>query len=112
MTAQSGVLGPGVLKVGATGTQIDASCLLNNAKIAMSKNESDATTKLCGDVRAGTISYTYALSGNLDTDVADAAGLFALSQTAAGTQQAFTFTPSNEEGTTASGTLVIDPLDF
>lgn len=112
MTAESGVLGPGVLTIGATGTEVDASCLVNNASIAMSKDESDATTKLCGDVRPGSITYTYALSGNVDTDVANLTGLFHLSQEEAGTQQQFTYTPSTAEGTTATGTLIIDPLDF
>jgi hypothetical protein len=112
MAYETAKLGPGTLTIGATGSEIDASCLLNNGTIAMSKNESDSTTKLCGDVRPGTVTYTYALSGNVDTDVATAAGLFQLSQDAAGTEQGFTFTPSTEAGTTATGTLVIDPLDF
>lgn len=105
-------LGPGVLKIGATGTEIDVSCLVNNAVIAADKDESDSTTKLCGDVRAGTVTYTYALSGNMDTDIADDAGFFALTQSAPGTQQDFTFTPSTAAGTSATGVLVIDPLDF
>jgi len=75
-------------------------------------DEGDATTKLCGDTRAGTVSYTYALSGNMDTDVADDAGFFALSQSAPGSQQSFTFTPNTVAGTSATGILVIDPLDF
>jgi hypothetical protein len=112
MAAESGKLGPGVLKIGATGSEIDASCLVNNAKISPDKNEGDSTTKLCGDVRAGSITYTFKMSGNVDTDVAIADGLFALSQDAAGTEQAFEFTPSTDEGTTATGTLIIDPLDF
>jgi hypothetical protein len=112
MTAQTGILGPGTLTIGATGTEFDASCLVNNAVISMSKDESDATTKLCGDVRPGAITYTFALSGNVDTDIATDAGLFAMSQEQAGTQQAFEFTPSTAEGTSATGTLVIDPLDF
>jgi hypothetical protein len=95
-----------------TGTEIDVSCLINNAVIAASKDEGDSTTKLCGDVVPGSLEYTYTLGGNVDTDLDDPAGLFALSQSAAGTQQAFTFTPSTEAGTEASGTLVIDPLDF
>jgi hypothetical protein len=86
--------------------------LVNNAVIAAEKDEGDATTKLCGDVRPGSVTYTYALSGNMDTDVADDAGFFALSQSAPGTQQDFTFTPSSEVGTTATGVLTIDPLDF
>ena len=44
--------------------------------------------------------------------VADAAGFFALSQESAGTELAFTFTPSSDAGTTAAGTLIVDPLDF
>jgi hypothetical protein len=105
-------LGPGTLSIGETGTAIDVSCLVNNATIAASKDEGDSTTKLCGTVVPGSVTYTYSLSGNVDTDVDDPAGLFALSQTAAGTEQSFTFTPNTEAGTTATGTLVIDPLDF
>ena len=105
-------LGPGALTIGAVGTPIDVSCLINNAVIAASKDEGDPTTKLCGDVVPGSLTYTYTFGGNVDTDLDDPAGLFALSQTAAGTQQEFTFTPSDEAGTEASGTLVIDPLDF
>ena len=105
-------LGPGLLTIGATGTEIDISCLVNNALISAEKDESDATTKLCGDVRAGTVTYTYSLSGNMDTDVGDAAGFFALSQAEPGTQQSFVFTPNTVNGTSAAGTLTIDPLDF
>lgn len=105
-------LGPGTLEIGTLGTEIDVSCLVNNAVISADKDEGDATTKLCGDVRAGTVTYTYSLSGNMDTDVADESGFFALSQSAPGTQQSFVFTPNTAAGTSAAGTLTIDPLDF
>lgn len=105
-------LGPGTLTIGATGTEFDASCLVNNAVISMSKDEDDAVTKLCGTVVPGAVTYTYTLSGNVDIDISDPAGLFALSQNSAGTQQTFTFTPNNDAGTEAAGTLTIDPLDF
>lgn len=105
-------LGPGVLQIGATGTEIDVSCLVNNAVIAAEKDQGDSTTKLCGTVKPGAITYTYNLSGNVDTDISDPAGLFALSQAEPGTEQSFTFTPSTEAGTEASGVLIIDPLDF
>jgi hypothetical protein len=111
-TVQTGKLGPGVLKIGATGSAIEISCLVNNVAITNDKDQSDATTKLCGDVRPGSTTYKAKMAGNVDTDVADEAGLFALSQSAKGTQQAFEFTPDNVLGTTASGVLVIDPLDF
>lgn len=105
-------LGPGTLTIGATGTPIDVSCLVNNAVIAAEKEQGDSTTKLCGTVRPGSVTYTYTVSGNVDTDIADEAGLFALSQSAPGTEQDFTFTPNTDAGTTATGKLVIDPLDF
>ena len=109
---EDGKLGPGLLKIGATGTAIDVSCLLNNAVIASEKDEADSTTKLCGDQRQGAVTYSFTLSGNIDTDIGESAGLFALSQSAKGTQQAFEFTPSTAKGTKAVGVLVIDPLDF
>lgn len=105
-------LGPGTLKIGATGTEIDVSCQINNAKVAASKNQDDDRTMLCGDVKPGKVTYTYALSGNMDTDVDNDAGIFALSQASPGSQQAFTFVPNTEVGTEAAGTLIIDPLDF
>ena len=105
-------LGPGELLIGAVGAEIDVSCLINNALIAMSKDEGDSVTKLCGTVVPGAVSYTFALSGNVDLDIAESTGLFALSQNSAGSQQDFTFTPNTDAGTKAVGKLVIDPLDF
>ena len=111
-------LGPGVLTIGATGTETDASCLINSATITADKNEGDSVTKLCGDVKPGAVTYAYHLDGNLDIDSAFADGLFALSQDSAGEQFDFVFTPNEDftapatAGTTAKGTLVLDPLDF
>jgi hypothetical protein len=110
--ASVGKLGPGTLTIGVTGTEIDVSCLLNNASLTSEKDEQDSTTKLCGDVRAGSVTYKYTLGGNVDTDIGDASGLFALSQSAPGSEQTFEFTPSTALGTMAAGTLIIDPLDF
>jgi len=107
------VLGPGTLKIGAIGSEVDISCLVNGARIAPTKNEGDETQKLCGTKVPGSITYTAKLSGNVDIDPdAGADGLFALSWASPGTQQPFTFTPNTEDGTSATGTLVIDPLDF
>lgn len=112
MAGEPFLLGPGSLTIGATGTPIDVSCLVNNAVISADKEEGDSTTKLCGTVRKGSVKYTYTLGGNMDTDIAETAGFFALSQSAAGTEQDFVFEPSTDAGTTATGKLVIDPLDF
>jgi hypothetical protein len=105
-------LGPGTLTIGATGTEHDVSCLINNAVISAEKDQGDDTTKLCGTVRSGAVTYSYTLSGNMDVDISDPAGIFALSQSAPGSEQDYVFTPSTEAGTEAAGTLIIDPLDF
>jgi hypothetical protein len=104
--------GDGTLTIGQTGTPIDVSCLVNSAKVTPSKDQADSTTKLCGTVRQGKVTYTYALSGNVDVDIADEAGLFALGWAYPGTECEFTFTPSIEAGTAMAGVLVIDPLEF
>jgi hypothetical protein len=110
--------GPGTLKIGATGTEVDVSCLVNSCTITADKNEGDSTTKLCGTTKPGAISYGFHMDGNLDVDSALADGLFALSQEEAGSEQDFTYVPNDEfaapatKATEASGTLIIDPLDF
>ncbi|HXJ64918.1 MAG TPA: hypothetical protein VNN79_14275, partial [Actinomycetota bacterium] len=35
-----------------------------------------------------------------------------LTQSAPGSEQKFTYTPSTEDGTTAAGTLILDPMAF
>jgi hypothetical protein len=104
--------GPGLLTIGEVGSELDVSCLVNGAKIAASKDQGDDTTKLCGTIKPGKITYTYALSGNFDVDSEDPDGIFALSQLQPGSQQPFVFTPSTAGETSAAGTLIVDPLDF
>lgn len=106
------VFGPGTLKIGATGTEIDVECLINGVRITSSKDEADSTTKLCGTVKPGKITYTYSLTGNVDVDSDAADGLFALSQSAPGSEQNFEFVPNTSAVTSATGKLIIDPLDF
>jgi hypothetical protein len=111
-TDGTGNLGPGTLTIGEVGSEVDASCLVNSAKITPSKSSTDPTTKLCGTVKKGSNTYTYALSGNVDVDAGEASGLFALCQSNAGGEVPFTFVPSTDVGTTATGTIVLDPLEF
>lgn len=105
-------LGPGTLKIGATGSAIDVSCLVNNATITTDRSQDDPVFHLCGTSTQGAVTYTHSLTGNLDIDPAEATGLFALSWASPGTEQHYEFTPSTEAGVAASGELIIDPLDF
>lgn len=112
LPVDTGILGPGTLKIGQTATLIDVSCYLNNAAIEGTTDVGDSTTKLCGAVRKGKVDTTFQLTGNVDVDAGNDAGLFALSWNSAGTEQDFEFTPSTELGTKAAGKLVITPLRF
>lgn len=112
MVGETFPLGAGELTIGATATPIDVSCLVNNAVIAASKDQGDSETKLCGTVKVPKPTYEYELSGNMDTDIGDPAGFFALSQANPGEEYDFVFTPNSDAGTTATGTLIVDPLDF
>jgi hypothetical protein len=97
---------------GPEATQIDASCLINNARIEVDKEQDDPKYKLCGTATPGKITYTYKLTGNLDTDADVSDGLFAYSQDHAGETVEFEFIPNTVAGTAASGMLTLDPLDF
>lgn len=112
LPTDTGQLGPGVLKIGETGTEIEVSCYINNVAIESSADTTDSTTKLCGVVRKGVTTFTFQLTGNIDVDAGNESGLFALTWNEAGSEQAFVFTPSTELGTTATGTVVIQPLRF
>jgi len=104
--------GPGTLTIGETATVIDVSCLVNGAVISSEKDEGDSRTALCGTVRAGTTDYSWSISGNMDIDPEDPDGIFMLSATAYGTELPFVFTPNTVGQVTATGILVLDPLDF
>lgn len=105
-------LGPGVLTFGDVGTEIDASCLVNNARVEIDKEQDDPKYKLCGTATPGKITYTYKLTGNLETDIDTPTGLFAYSQDHAGEQIPFVFIPNSVAQTSCEGTLILDPLEF
>lgn len=102
-------LGPGEFTIGAVGSLHQVSCLVNSITLEPSVSQDDATTKLCGRQRPGDVTVTWALSGNVDIDIADEAGLFALALSAPGSQQPYVFTPA-EAGPTFSGNLTLTPF--
>ena len=105
------VFGPGNLTIGSGESELDISCQVNSLRIEPSKDAGDSKTMLCGTVKKGKVTYTYTLTGSLDIDSNDPEGFFALCAEFPGSEQPFSFVPS-EGGTEASGTLVIDPLSF
>jgi hypothetical protein len=111
-TDGTGTLGPGTLKIGETATEIDVSCLVNNASIAPDISEGDSKTMLCGTSKRAADTITWALSGNVDVDAGLSAGFFALTWQHAGEVVPFEFTPSTAVGTTVAGNLKLAPLEL
>lgn len=103
--------GPGLFTIGTAGALVDASCAVNSLRIKVDKSEEDGKTMLCGTAKPGRVTYTYSLTGNVDTDTDDPKGLFALTAAQPGSVHEFVYTP-NTAGTSASGKLVVDPLEF
>jgi hypothetical protein len=111
-TDGTGTLGPGVLKIGETGTELDISCLVNNVSIIPDISEGDSKTMLCGTSKRAADTITWALEGNVDVDAGLAAGFFAMTWQNIGSLVSFEFTPSEEVGTKVAGTLKLAPLEL
>lgn len=110
LPTDTGQLGPGELHIGVAGSEIDVSCYVNNAVLESSADTTDATFKLCGASRPGVTTMTYTLSGNLDIDLGNDSGFFALCWDNPGSVQAFEFIPSTALGVSFTGQLVVIPL--
>ena len=104
-------LGPGTLVLGETGTEQDASCLVQNAVVSWEVDTEDDLQVLCGDTVAGARTYSATLSGTILEDLDQEAGMVAYSWANKGTQVQAVFVPNTEAGATVTGTLTIDPLD-
>jgi hypothetical protein len=111
-TAKKTKLGPGTLNIGEVGSEIDVSCQVINAQVEWDKDKDDDVTVLCGDVVAGSTTYSAQLTGTMFQDVEDPAGILFYSWQHRGEQVPFVFVPNTEAGTSASGDLVLDPLTF
>lgn len=106
----TGNLGPGTLKIGMTGTLIDVSCLVNDAKIEPAITAGDVKTMLCGTQKSAPDEIEWKISGNVDVDAGKAAGFFALTWQNIGATVDFEFTPSTAVGTMVTGQLKLAPL--
>jgi len=112
-TPEVNKFGPGTLKIGATGSEIDASCDVNSLRITATPDRGDSKTMLCGTTKVGAVRFDYEMTGNLDLSLENGAdSLFALSQLNPGSEQEFVFTPNTAGVTSAAGTLILDPMDF
>jgi hypothetical protein len=111
MTVQSTKLGPGTLIFTLATTPLDASCQVSACVVAWSKNKDDDVRMLCGDVKAGSTTYTAQLSFTVDQDLADTAGFVFWSWDNHGQVATFEFVPNTDAGATVTGSVTVDPVD-
>lgn len=107
MPAQTYKVGPGVLKLGETGTETDFSCQFSDIALEPSKDSEDAIKVLCGDEIPGDVTYSWALKGTLIQSLKDQ-GITLYTLSNAGKTVPFVYSPRTGENG-FSGNLVIDP---
>jgi hypothetical protein len=110
MPATATKLGPGVLTIGATGTDLDMSCQVSAAKVEWDKDKEDDTPVLCGETVAGGITYSAKLTMSVLLDLSDQ-GMVDYTWLHKGEQMPFVFEPNTTAGKAVTGELIVDPLD-
>jgi len=104
-------LGPGLLSIGATGTEVDFTCQVTAAHVDWTVDEGDDTTVLCGEVVPGERTYSSALAGTLYQDLgATPNGIVDYSWAHKGETIPFVYVPNTAAAVQVSGDLILDPL--
>lgn len=103
------VLGPGHLKIGATGSPREFATMLTKASLNTDTKTGDPIDVLSGDQFAGDDTYTFTLAGTLlqDYDM-DSLELYCYENR--GKEEPFVFVPSNAGAVQWSGIVKIRPV--
>lgn len=104
-------LGPGVLKIGETGGEVDYAPQVTGCTIKWSKDKEDDVPVLSGGALTGDTTYTAVLSANVFQDLGAAQSLVDFTWANKGTEVPFTFVPSTAAGRQVVGVVIIDPID-
>lgn|SRR5262245_41775049 len=109
MPAKTVKLGPGLLSIGATGTEVDFTCQVTAAHVDWNVDEGDDTKVLCGETVPGERTYSASLAGTVFQDL-DAAGIVQFSWDNKGEEVPFKFVPNTAAAVSVEGSVIVDPL--
>lgn len=109
MPAKYYTVGPGTLKLGETGTELDLSCQVTTATVEWDSDQDDAVDTLCGDSIAGETSFTATLKGTALQDLSTG-GIADYTWQHKGKDVPFTYTPNTQVGATIKGKCTIMPV--
>jgi hypothetical protein len=111
MAATISKFGPGTLKIGEVGTEIDISCQIEHAQVAWDKTKDDDVTVLCGDVVTGATTRTATLAGHIFQDTGQASGIVQASWGALkGQTVPFQFVPNTADAMAVTGEVTVEPI--
>lgn len=103
-------LGPGSLKLGETGTDLDLSCQMTEVRITWDTDEGDSVSVLCGDTIPGDDTYTATLEGTVMQDFS-AGGVIDYSWSNKGAVVPVEFVPTTGNAE-VRGRVKITPIDM
>lgn len=104
-------LGPGTLKIGDVGSEVDYAAQMTGCTVKWDKEKEDDTPVLSGGSLTGDTTYTATLAANLFQDLGEVAGLVEFSWANKGMEVSVTFVPSTAAGRQVTGTVIVDPID-
>jgi len=102
-------LGPGSLKIGEVGSELDMSCNLTNASVTWEVDAEDPTPTLCGGTVGGARNYTATLAGTMFQDI-EADGVIDYTWKNKGVEAPFKFVPDEAGAALIEGRVTIDPI--
>lgn len=103
-------LGPGILTIGETGSELDLSCNLSAAEFATDKDQDDPIPVLCGREVASAATYTATISGTLLLNLSDPESIFYYADVHKGEVVPVSYTPNTDAGAVITGNVTLDPL--
>lgn len=104
-------LGPGSLKFGATGSEVEFAASLKSCKVTVDVSEGDLIPVLSGDELEDGDTETYSLSGSLLQQY-DLDSLLVWAHVNAGIDVPFVFIPDSDKQLSVSGTVRVRRLDI
>lgn len=105
-------VGPGLISVGPVGTPLNFTAQLTSGVVTWKKDKEDDEKVLSNETVAGDVTYTASFKATVFQDIGEEAGFQAFTWEHKGEEHPFTYTPSTAAGTSVTGTITVDPIDF
>lgn len=103
-------VGPGTIKIGDVGSEVDFTAQVLSATVSWGKNKEDDRKVLSGETVAGVTTRTATVSCTVFQDLVTS-GLVPYSWANKGEQVPFEYVPNTVAGKKITGTVQVEPID-